>query len=427
MAISKSMQRGVTATIFSLYFFAPTISAMSPALASMTAAYPDVSAAAMGYVVTITAILQACAALVAGMIAGRKVKFRTILIFAGILYVVAGCFPYFLADGQAFGALLVSRALFGVATGIVMPLSNALVMVFFQDESKRSGIVGIGNIVLSVGVIVTNLIGGYLCLISWQTTFLVHALGIVMLVLSIIFLPDSAFKAAEEDLKAKQAEEQETATAGTTVAKGKARFPMIAVLYLFLFLIVLVITQPLIVYNATLIAEAGIGTSVTAGYMTSVFSIGGMVASFAFKYVYAKIKDWILPLAYVFAILGALCGYLGTGSGSLALYAVSMFCAGVALLFITCFTPIVLSSIVAPELITMAMGFVSFITAAGTFLVTPLAQISTSLMHTTDVRCVLLVATAMAIVVGVISFVTSMNTMGKAKKAAERANADGTV
>lgn len=416
MTISKGAQRGVTATIFSLYFFAPTISAMSPALGAMTEAYPAVSAAAMGYVVTITAILQAVAALVAGLIAGRKIKFRTILIIAGVLYVVAGCFPYFLQDGQGFAALLVSRALFGVATGIVMPLSNSLVMVFFKDESKRSGIVGVGNVVLSLGTIVTNLVGGYLCLISWQSTFLVHALGIIMLVLSIIFLPDKVFKAAEEGVSAEESEEAES---DASEAKAKAKFPAIAILYLFLFLMVLVVTQPLIVYNATFLTEANIGTSVTAGYMTSVFSVGGMIASFAFKFLYSKLKDWVLPFAYIFAILGALLGYVGTGTGNLLFYAAGIFCAGVALLLITCFTPIVLSSIVAPELITMAMGFVSFITAAGTFLTTPLAQVSTSLMHTTEVRCVLLVAFVMAVVIGILSLVVSASMSKRSKKKAE--------
>lgn len=404
MGLSKK-HRAMVALIYSLYFFAPTISAISPAIAEIGNAYPSVSTAAIGYVVTITAILQAITALLAGVVAGRMRSLKPLVLFASLLYAASGCFPFLLASGQGFAALIVSRAFFGVATGIIMPLSNSLVMLTFDDESQRAGVVGVGNVMLSVGTIVTSLIGGYLCLVSWQTTFLVYALG-----LAILFLAFPAFKQAAslqseekgQPLPSGDQNEEETRQHGTkeTPPSAQRRIPPKAFGYIGLFLLVIIATQPMVVYNANYIANAGIGDSVTAGYATAAFSLGGCLASLAFKRILKLLDTWTMPFSFAVAALSAILGYLGStpGAGNLACYAIGIFLAGVALLVATCFTPIVIASVVPPRLLTTAMGLVSFATAAGTFLTTPIAQIASLASATDGTRETLIIAAACAVI-----------------------------
>lgn len=392
MELTGAKKQGIKATIFSLYFFAPTISAISPALASMASAYPTIDVATLGYIVTITAAFQAVTAVLAGLVAGKAFSFKSMLVFASLLYVLSGCFPYLLQDGEGFEMMLVTRALFGVATGIVMPLSNSLVMAFFDDKMERASLIGKGNVFLNLGTIVTNLIGGYLCLISWQTTFLVYGLGIVMLVFSIFCVPAGKSSGLEDE--------------ATKSERSSSGFPLVALTYILIFLMAGVATQPLLVYNAQFLSNSGIGDSVTAGYMITFFSIGGILASWGFSRIFNKIHEWLIPLSFVIIIAAALLGFIGSNpdGGNLVLYATGIFLSGFALLLITCCTPLAVTVIVKPEMTTTAMGLIAFATAIGTFLAAPFAQLVTFICGSDDVRLVLLGAIVCAVITGIISF-----------------------
>lgn len=395
--VTPASVRGLKATIFSLFFFAPTISAISPAMAALSQAYPEITPAGIGYVLTIAAAFQAITALVTGAIAGRVVSYRTLLVASSILYVAGGCFPFFLADGQGFTALLVSRAVFGIGTGIMMPLSNALIMACFDDSETRTGLVGAGNVALNAGTVVTNLLGGYLCVISWQMTFTLHILGSVVLVFSLLFLRGSVVPEVDES-----GEGQSVARA---FAKSIVKLPAAAFGFPALLLLTLVITQPIIVYNAQLLAEAGIGTSVTAGYMTIAFAAGGIAASSLFKKIVGRLGAWLVPLAFLVAVLATALGFFGASheNGNIVMYALAVFLDGASLLLVTCFVPVAVAERIDSGLIAPAMGLVSFATAAGTFLAAPFAQVSAVIIPSGEIRAVLLCASFVALAAMLVS------------------------
>lgn len=383
---------GMTAVIMTLYFISPAISAISPAVASLSSSYPGVSPAAIGYVVTITAAFQAVAAVAAGSLMGKRVGYRTLAIVSSALVVVAGCFPFVLADGQGFGALLLSRAVLGIGLGTIMPLSNALVLACFSDEGTRSKLIAGGNEMLNIGTIVMNLLGGLLCALSWQTTFLVYALGIVLFVLSVVVM--------------REPEHVVETNGGEGSHVG--RLSGVAFAFIVFFLLMCVVTQPVIVYSSTLLAEAGISNSMVPAAMTSVFSVGGIVVSMLFPALFKKLRNALLPLGYAIGALALLACYLGsgTGGGNLVFFGIGAFLAGAALLVVTCFTPMVLSQVVAPQMHATAMGFVSFSMAAGTFLSTPFAQLVSVVTGNPDVRMVLVGAAVLATVLVIVTGVT---------------------
>jgi hypothetical protein len=159
----------------------------------------------------------------------------------------------------------------------------------------------------------------------------------------------------------------------------------------------------MIVYNAQFIAEARIGDSLTAGILVSVFSIAGALASYAFKHLYKIMRNWLLPLSFATASVGLLLGFVGSvpQSGNLMIYALGIALAGVALMIITCYTPVALSTVTPSQHITLVMGLVSFAMAAGTFLSTPFAQVVNIITQQSDIRILLLVAMVVALAVGV--------------------------
>lgn len=384
---------GITAVIMMVYFISPTISAISPAMSSIAASYPDVPAATVGYVMTITAAFQAVTALAVGALLGRKLKYKTATIAAAAGVVIAGCFPFFLPDGAGFAALIASRAVLGVALGFIMVLSNSLVLAFFQDEGTRSKRISMGNAMLNIGTIVTNLVGGVLCAISWQTTFLTYAVGVILLLASIFLMKEPEIVAVEAGADESAADAE------------KKRLPAIAFVFIVLFLVVVICVQPVVVYTSQALADAGVASSmVTAGIITA-FSIGGVLASAAFPSLFKRFKNAMLPIAFAVSAV-AMCGcfaFCAPGGVSVAGYGVCAALAGCGLLLITCFTPLVLSQVCAPEMLPTAMGFVSFAMAMGSFLSTPFAQVVAAATGSGSVRLVMLVAGIVAAVFIVVS------------------------
>lgn len=393
----------ITIVIMMIYFMSPTISAISPAVASISSSYPAVSASAIGYVVTITAAFQAVTAVVAGALMGRKIKYRTLTIFSSALVVVSGCFPFLLQDGTGFALLLVSRALLGVGLGTIMPLSNALVLASFSDEGKRSQLIGAGNAMLNIGTIVTNLLGGFLCGFSWQSTFLVYALGVILVALSVFVMREP------------------THVEKSTNEKGRSgKLPLLTFVFIFFFLMMCVVTQSVVVYCSSLLADAGVTDSMVSATMVSVFSVGGIVISLGFSLLFKALHNVLLPAAYVVAALALLACFVGSdaGSANILLFGVGAALSGAALLIVTCFTPMAISQIVEPKMQSTAMGFVSFAMAGGTFLSTPFAQLAAVVTGDTSIRMVLLVGTVVSIALAVLACATIV-AMKKREQAAE--------
>lgn len=385
----SSSSIAITIVILMVYFLSPTISAISPAVASIATAYPAVSTSVIGYVVTITAAFQAVTAVVAGSIMGKKVNYRTLTIVSSALVVLSGCFPYFLQDGSGFILLLVSRAFLGIGLGIIMPLSNALVLASFSDEGKRSALIGAGNAMLNIGTIVTNLLGGFLCGISWQSTFLTYALGIILLVLSVFMMQEPPH------------------VQSLTREKKSGRLPAFTFVFILFFLMMCVVTQSVVVYCSQLLADAGIADSMVSATMVSVFSIGGIAVSLCFSALYKLLRDALLPVSFIVSALALLACFVGCNqsSPSIILFGTGAVLAGVALLIITCFTPMAISQIVSPNMQSTAMGFVSFAMAAGTFLSTPFAQLSAVVMGDASIRMVLLMGAVVSLALVVLGAV----------------------
>ena len=381
-----SAQR-ITAVIMTLFFLSPTISAISPVMSSISVDYPDVSAAVIGYVMTVTAATQAATAVITGAIAGKLVRFKPLLVAAAFIYTIAGCLPFFLRGGSDFSILLASRALLGVGLGIIMPLSNATILAFFSSEETRAKLIGRGNLMLNVGTVVTNFIGSVLCAVSWQTSFLVYGLGVVLVVLSITWMQ----------------EPEATTPDAVSHNASKRKLPAITFLFVVVFLLNVVLTQPAIVYNSQLLTGAGMPSPVLAAVMIALFSVGGGTMSAVFPRLFGSLRNALLPAAFFISALGLGIVYVGSlpEVANVAVYAVGITLVGVGLLATTCFTPLAISLVVAPEMQATAMGFVSFAMAIGTFLSTPFAQIVSAITGSSAVGTILFAAAACCAIAGI--------------------------
>ena len=169
-----------------------TISPSLPAIEREVAS-GDNAALLTRLVLTVPALFTALTALVAGAALDRFGR-RRILLAAIVLYALAGPAGGLMSN---VWALLATRALLGVAVGIVMTASVTLVTDYYAGPQRgevmgrQAAFAGIGGIVFLVG-------GGLLADLSWRAPFAIYLLALPVLVMAWRFLPEPSRAAAAD-------------------------------------------------------------------------------------------------------------------------------------------------------------------------------------------------------------------------------------
>jgi len=143
------------------------VSAATPALAGIAKAFPEMSPQSIQMVVTLPSLLLMPSTLVCGALS-RKIGKKKLVIIGMLLFGIGGITPAFYG-GIIF--ILILRAVFGVGVGFLLPLSQALVVDYFEGHD-REVFMGYSASNASIFGIIFTLLGGFLCDIYWRYTFL---------------------------------------------------------------------------------------------------------------------------------------------------------------------------------------------------------------------------------------------------------------
>ena len=378
-----------TMTVFAvmlMYFLVPTQGVVLAAFQTISEAFPDVGFTAISYLATIVALAQIPAALFSGAVAGRKVRYRTICIWSLALYVAAGVVPYFATNDTNFNMILFSRFLFGLGLGAFSPLTNALVTTIYRkNEQKRASMLGYGNTIFNIAAIAAQTGGGFLCLISWQTTFLFYLVGIIPLIAVVLFLKEPEATAEE--------------------SKERVKIPMVAYLYLMIFTITLIATYPVLMFVSMIMAQHNLGGAGLAGTLLSVFTVVGAVIAALFGNIYKVLKNKILPIAILINALAMFVVYYSSAISNLPLFVSAFVLVGFGLTGITIGTPMILSTTVSASVYAAAMGLNAAFMNAGAFLSSPYTSLIVQVSGNEDPRFVLLVSGIIMVIFSAIMMV----------------------
>ncbi|MDF2232001.1 MFS transporter [Albimonas sp. CAU 1670] len=184
----------------SLTIMASTV--ISPGLPGMEAHFADTPDAAMltRLAVTLPGLLVAIFAPVAGALADRLGR-RRILISAMVLYVLSGMSGLLL---DTLPAILVGRAMLGVAVAGVLTSASAMAGDLFRGEAqarfmgRQASAMGAAGLVFLTG-------GGLLAELHWRAPFGLYGIALLVLLAALVLLPETrnaqarAQAAAEDD------------------------------------------------------------------------------------------------------------------------------------------------------------------------------------------------------------------------------------
>lgn len=364
------------AALYAVFFFTSGLGVVNPAIQGIAEAFPDIPLNTIMQISTLPSLFLIPATIIAGAVAGNKVKFKTLIKIGLILYAIAGVVPAFVSD---FTAILVSRAVVGVGVGILFSLSNASVIRLF-DGQQRGNIMGGGSVAANLGGIVLQMLGGILVAMSWKYTFYAHALGFIALLLVFIGFP-----------------EPETIEEETT--KEKVKLPGAVFVFATLAGIGFLLVFPLLVSLSTIITIRDMGSGTAAGLGLSLFTVGGMISSVFFGKLYKTLNRFTFTFNIIVTVLGMLVVYF---ANSIIVVYIGMTIVGMGYMLVVPTLMMETGKITSPKGIPLASGFIIGFMNVGSFLSTYYITLVGKVSGNTDVSYPILVSIVMFVIIAVI-------------------------
>ncbi|QWU80786.1 MFS transporter [Campylobacter novaezeelandiae] len=137
-------------------------------------------------ILTIPAIFVVILSPIAGMFMDKFGKLKFVFP-AMVVWTISGVAGFFLND---IYAILVSRAVFGIATAFIMTGASALLGDYYSRGgfNRRENALSWQGFFCAVGGAIFISIAGYVSSYSWRYPFLVYGLGILITILAYIYL-----------------------------------------------------------------------------------------------------------------------------------------------------------------------------------------------------------------------------------------------
>ncbi|SMD14559.1 MFS transporter [Sporomusa malonica] len=271
------------AAVLSISLLLLAATAVSPAIANISAAFKQVSAQTIMLLVSLPSMTMVLASLVFGKLS-ESMSRRTLFHVAMLLFLIGGITPYFMND---ITMILVMRAILGLSLGLIFPLSLVLISDFFEG-GERATIMGLQSVCVNIGGIIFSLLGGLLCVADWHNTFLAYAFGFLVLIFVYFYLPEPP----KPQVTANQGD------AAKTPLPGKVYF-IESVVFLYNLLIFVFFTNV-----AIQVVGENMGNAASAGIALTMFTGGGLVGGLLFGKAMQLLKNYTIAV-----------GWLLTGAG----------------------------------------------------------------------------------------------------------------
>ena len=265
--------------ILSISFLLMLRLTISPALAEIGKAFPDISQGNLMNMVILASVMAIPFGFISGVMSNFMKK-KTILYIGFICYIIGGLGPMV---APTFTLILACRALLGIGTGLFLPFAAGLIADFFTGE-EREHMIGIQSTAVALGNIITSILAGVLATINWRLSFLIYAFAIITLLLV-------AFKMPEPPRLEKKPGQG-----------GIVNRKMLFVCFnIFLYAI---IYYAFFGYLAFVIDSKGLGNAASTGFATMVMTATSMVAGVIYSRFVIMFRKAALPIIMLVNVIG---------------------------------------------------------------------------------------------------------------------------
>jgi len=272
--------------------------AVSPALANISNAFPNVSTNLIKTVLTLPSLFIIPFSLLSGHLVHRFGN-KNVLIAGILIYLFGGVAPVF---ADTIPQLLIFRAILGCGCGLIMPVSQTLIALNFEGPLKTriTGYSGAASYLMGV---IASFVVAPVSSIDWHYSFYIYLIAIVVLVLNIAILPADKPSNEREKKKAKK-------------LSGKVWWIISGIL------LVNIAFYAVPANVALFMKEQHIGIAESAGTVISVFMIAGFIAGLLLSYLQHMLKKYtilvgvgVMALGYAILSLAYSMPLVITGSG----------------------------------------------------------------------------------------------------------------
>ena len=272
------------AAILSMAFINLAASATSPALATISQSFPDSSHTAIASIATLPSLTAVPFTILCGLIAGRKIRFRTLTLIGLATACIGGILPYF---AHSIGQILVGRAILGIGTGLTAPMCNTLVLFLFsgEDVPKQLGRNGMST---NIGAVLFQLIGGYLCGYSWRMPFLSYLAVIPVILIVMLLLPEPESSADQSKQRLRLTEILTAHVVGWSVFYSAH----------------MIFFYPFVTEMSGIVQRNGYGTASVSAVILSVCTGAGVLAGYAFYRIHQACGKKTFSVAFGCCALG---------------------------------------------------------------------------------------------------------------------------
>jgi MFS family permease len=231
-----------------------------------------------------------------------KISKKKIAIISIVLMVVGGVAPAFLSN---YFIILLMRGLVGLSIGITIPLAPSLVVDYF-DGHERNKVIGFAQASTALGGIVASYGAGFLAVFGWRASFLVYLLACPVLLLAILFLPESG----------KIIRENESVSIASMTPN--ARFICIMIF------LSMICTMTFSTNISMLMKNEALGSPVGAGTAISMFTLGSFILGLTLGPMSKLLKRFTFPVSI--SLVGAGLLIIGFAPTLFAVIAGSIIC-----------------------------------------------------------------------------------------------------
>lgn len=355
MSANKGYEKAgflVVLAVLTAYFCNSIAGLVNPAIASLAAAYPDASLNTIMLVSTIPMLFAIPTNFLAGSVV-KKIGVKNTLVTGLIIFIVSSVIPFTMRT--SFTPILVTRAINGLGYGLISPITPMLVNAYIEPE-RRSQILGFGqSVTQGFGIVLSSVVG----IVAAGTVYNIWLINLIMcipLVLGLL-LP----KPPQWEEAAAQAGGEEAAQAAPA---QKEKISTAAWIIIFLGFIWFVFSYPAFLYLSPLIIGKGMGDAAMAGFVQTMFNVGGVIAGLIFAKVYAASGKFTLCVGLGLLVINY-CLFAFTSSVPLYYAANIIGGIGYSIVYVGFITALTVNS--APTVFPIAMGFMSALMNCGAF------------------------------------------------------------